>query len=84
VTAINAGAVPVISTAWQSVAESECRRAADEAEAHYTAAMAQAAPFADENTLATAHHKALASAGALFTESAVGDAQVLTCSLNAP
>ena len=33
VAAINGGAVPTIATAWQSVAEAECRRAAQAAEA---------------------------------------------------
>jgi hypothetical protein len=33
VAAINAGAVPTIATAWQGVAEQECRRAAEAAEA---------------------------------------------------
>jgi len=33
VAAINGGAVPTIATAWQSVAEAECRRAAAAAEA---------------------------------------------------
>eukprot|EP00951_Prasinocladus_malaysianus_P042809 scaffold525199_cov42-Prasinocladus_malaysianus.AAC.1 len=35
VDAINNGAVPCISTAWQGVAEAECRRGAEEAEAAY-------------------------------------------------
>eukprot|EP00658_Telonema_sp_P-2_P081809 TRINITY_DN8486_c0_g2_i4.p1 TRINITY_DN8486_c0_g2~~TRINITY_DN8486_c0_g2_i4.p1 ORF type:complete len:394 (+),score=122.08 TRINITY_DN8486_c0_g2_i4:102-1283(+) len=33
--AINEGAVPAIATAWESVAEAECRRVSDEAEAVY-------------------------------------------------
>ena len=35
VAAINAGAVPAIATAWQSVAESECGKAVEEGEAAY-------------------------------------------------
>lgn len=42
VDAINAGAVPTIATAWQGVAEAECRRAAEAAEAAYAAAFSEA------------------------------------------
>eukprot|EP00976_Prorocentrum_cordatum_P011874 239041-Prorocentrum_minimum.AAC.4 len=48
VNAINAGAVPVIATAWQGVAEAECRRAVEEAEAAYAAAMAARNPRDEE------------------------------------
>jgi hypothetical protein len=41
VAAINAGAVPAIATAWQGVAEAECRRAAEAAEAAYAAAFSE-------------------------------------------
>ena len=61
VAAINGGAVPTIATAWQSVAEAECRRAAEAAEAAYDAAFFPAADAAaaDEAVLLGAHTRAM-------------------------
>ena len=67
VDAINKGAVPTIATAWQGVAESECRRAADEAEAAYHATFrADVAP--EEATLLAEHQRALAAAKKVFAQ----------------
>ena len=67
VEAINKGAVPTIATAWQGVAESECRRAADEAEALYHATFrAEVEP--EEGALLSEHRRALAAAQAKFTQ----------------
>lgn len=72
VSAINAGAVPTIATAWQGVAEAESRRAADAAEAVYAAAFPSDIP-AEDVALQTAHQSALAEAQRAFAEIAIGD-----------
>jgi hypothetical protein len=83
VAAINAGAVPTIATAWEGVAERECRRAAREAEDAYVAAFGAAAssssspaappPLLNEPELLEAEHRrALAIARRVFAEEAVG------------
>jgi hypothetical protein len=66
VDAINAGAVPTIATAWQGVAESECRRAADAAEACHRELFT--ASTADPSRLEAEHHRALAEARALYDQ----------------
>jgi hypothetical protein len=64
VDAINNGAVPTIATAWQGVAESECRRAADAAETlHRELFMASKA---DPSHLEVDHQRAVTEARALF------------------
>ncbi|PNH10976.1 Interferon-induced guanylate-binding protein 1 [Tetrabaena socialis] len=72
--AINGGAVPTIATAWQGVAESECRRGCDAAEAAYAAAWAAGgdAP-AEEAALEARNQQALAAANAAYEDVAVGD-----------
>jgi hypothetical protein len=76
VAAINAGAVPTIATAWQGVAEAECRRAADAAEAAAAAAFAAAAPPPDEGALGAAVAAALAAGAAAFAAGALGEGEV--------
>ena len=65
VDAINRGAVPTIATAWQGVAESECRRAADEAERVYREAF-NADVSADESALQAEHNRAMGVAKAHY------------------
>jgi Guanylate-binding protein, C-terminal domain len=65
VDAINKGAVPTIATAWQGVAESECRRAADEAERAYREGFRGDVP-AEPGALQAEHQRALGVAKALF------------------
>lgn len=67
VDAINGGAVPTIATAWQGVAEAECRRAADAAEKEYRDVFDEAVS-ADENALASEHQRALSAAHSVFEE----------------
>ncbi|PNW76463.1 hypothetical protein CHLRE_11g467610v5 [Chlamydomonas reinhardtii] len=72
--AMNNGAVPTIATAWQGVAESECRRGCDAAEAAYAAAWAAGgAVAAEEAELEARHQSCLAAARAAFEDIAVGD-----------
>ncbi|MEW5298001.1 MAG: hypothetical protein WDW36_001166 [Sanguina aurantia] len=73
--AINNGAVPTISTAWQGVAESESRRAADAAELTYQQAFNQQVE-AEEATLEAEHQRCLALARAVFADVAVGDERI--------
>lgn len=73
VEAINDGAVPTIATAWQSVAEAECRRASDAGAAAYHAAWPQLVP-SEEAELTAAHLVALEAARSEFVRLAVGDA----------
>eukprot|EP00878_Enallax_costatus_P011998 GHUV01012526.1.p1 GENE.GHUV01012526.1~~GHUV01012526.1.p1 ORF type:complete len:590 (+),score=213.14 GHUV01012526.1:1233-3002(+) len=75
VKAINEGAVPTIATAWQGVAEQECRRAADVGESAYAAAFDEhVAP--EEAALDEEHKRCLAVAQEAFDEVAVGDERV--------
>lgn len=73
--AINQGAVPTIATAWQGVAESECRRGCDAAEAAYAAAWAQGAQgvASEEVELEALHQRCLAAARSAYDDIAVGD-----------
>mmetsp|Transcript_32011 Transcript_32011/g.71133 ORF Transcript_32011/g.71133 Transcript_32011/m.71133 type:complete len:534 (-) Transcript_32011:285-1886(-) len=77
VRAINEGAVPTISTAWQGVAEAECRAAAYAAEDAYRATFNEGVP-PDEVSLLTEHQRALRAAGDVFKRGAVGDKQLRT------
>lgn len=83
VAAINAGAVPTIATAWQGVAERECRRAAREAEDAYCrefgcggggggGALAPPPVLNEPEALDAEHRRALAVARRVFAEEAVG------------
>jgi hypothetical protein len=83
VAAINGGAVPAIATAWQSVAEAECRRAAEVGEAAYDAAFypAAEASAADETALLGEHTKAMAAARAAFAGAAIGGRERVVASL---
>ena len=67
VDAINGGAVPTIATAWQGVAEAECRRAADLAEKQYHEVFSEDVP-ADEMAFAAEHQRAVAAAQSVFDE----------------
>lgn len=72
VAAINAGAVPTIATAWQGVAEAECRRAADAAEAAYLASLpADLSP--DEGSMEAVHGRAMEEGQRAFDAIAIGD-----------
>ncbi|GIL52651.1 hypothetical protein Vafri_8448 [Volvox africanus] len=72
VKAINQGAVPTISTAWHSVAESECRAACYAAEDAYRAAFNPSTP-PDEQALTDEHQRSLVAAFAAYKDRAVGD-----------
>ena len=65
VDAINGGAVPNIATAWQGVAEAECRRAADAAEQEYHRVINHDVA-ADPESLLAEHQRALDAAKAIF------------------
>lgn len=78
VKAINEGAVPTIATAWQSVAEAECRRAADAAEGCYVNSFNQ--DLAAEETALEAEHQRCLEAGLLmFADNAVGRCLLVGC-----
>ena len=74
VAAINAGAVPTISTAWQGVADAECRRAAAAAEEAYRREFDAETVAPEPAALEAEHRRALAEAKAVFKAHAVGDA----------
>lgn len=75
VAAINAGAVPTIATAWQGVAEAECRRAADAAEAAYLASLPS--PLSpNEGAMEAVHARALEEGQRAFDAIAIGDEAV--------
>lgn len=67
VDAINSGAVPTIATAWQGVAESECRRAADRAEAVYRETFSDAVD-SEQAAMEAEHQRALAAAQHAFDQ----------------
>ncbi|KAJ3702323.1 hypothetical protein LUZ61_006028 [Rhynchospora tenuis] len=69
--AINGGAVPTISSSWQSVEEGECRRAYDSATEIYTSSFDRTKP-AEEDTLREMHEEAVAKAVGVFNDCAVG------------
>ncbi|WIA42000.1 hypothetical protein OEZ86_009298 [Tetradesmus obliquus] len=75
VEAINNGAVPTIATAWQGVAEQECRRAADVAEAAYAAVFDEAVS-PEEAALDEEHARCLSVAAAAFEDAAVGEERI--------
>lgn len=75
VQAINDGAVPTIATAWQGVAEQECRLAADVAEAAYAAAFDEGV-VPEEAALDEEHARCLSVAAAAFEDAAVGEERI--------
>nr|KYP51873.1 Interferon-induced guanylate-binding protein 2 [Cajanus cajan] len=75
--ALNHGAVPTISSAWQSVEEAECRRAYDSAAELYMSSFDRTKP-PEEVALREAHEKAVRISMAAFTASAVGVGSVRT------
>ncbi|CAJ1961788.1 unnamed protein product [Sphenostylis stenocarpa] len=75
--ALNHGAVPTISSSWQSVEEAECRRAYDSAAEIYMSSFERTKP-PDEVALREAHEKAVRISMGAFTASAVGVGVVRT------
>lgn len=69
--AINQGAVPTISSSWQSVEEAECHRAYDSATEIYMSSFDRSKP-PEEVALREAHEEAVQKSMAAFNESAVG------------
>lgn len=69
--AINNGAVPTISSSWQSVEEAECRRAYDSAIETYMSTFDRSKP-PEEVALGEAHEAAVQKALAVYNAGAVG------------
>lgn len=69
--ALNNGAVPTISSSWQSVEEAECRKAYDVASEVYMSSFDRSKP-PDEASLRESHEEAVQRALAVFNASAVG------------
>ncbi|XP_038690047.1 guanylate-binding protein 1-like [Tripterygium wilfordii] len=69
--ALNNGAVPTISSSWQSVEEVECRKAFDSATESYLSSFDRSKPI-EEVALREAHDEAVQKALAVFSTSAVG------------
>ncbi|XP_066362699.1 uncharacterized protein [Miscanthus floridulus] len=69
--AINSGAVPTISSSWQSVEEAECRRAFDSAVGTYNSSFDHKKHI-EEDSLREAHEDAMRKAISAFNASAVG------------
>lgn len=69
--ALNHGAVPTITSSWQSVEESECRRAYDSATEAYMSSFDRSKP-PDEAALREAHEVAVQKALGIFNGCAVG------------
>ncbi|KEH30967.1 guanylate-binding family protein [Medicago truncatula] len=69
--ALNHGAVPTISSSWQSVEEAECRRAYDFATEVYMASFDRSKP-PEEVALMEAHEQAVQKSMSAFNASAVG------------
>uniref|UniRef100_A0A0E0JYX0 GB1/RHD3-type G domain-containing protein n=1 Tax=Oryza punctata TaxID=4537 RepID=A0A0E0JYX0_ORYPU len=69
--AINNGAVPTISSSWQSVEEAECRKAYDSAAEVYLSAFDRTKQ-AEEDALRDAHEAALRKALEAYSTAAVG------------
>ena len=70
--ALNGGAVPAIASAWQSVAEAECRKAADAALEAYDEAFLEAFRDDDDDGADAAHAAARAAARVVFDAGALG------------
>ncbi|KAK1285319.1 hypothetical protein QJS10_CPB20g01885 [Acorus calamus] len=73
--ALNNGAVPTISSSWQSVEEAECRRAFDIASELYMASFDRSKP-PEEIILREAHEDAIQKALDAFNANAVGSGSV--------
>ncbi|KAL9265135.1 Guanylate-binding protein 3-like protein [Drosera capensis] len=73
--AINNGAVPIITSSWQSVEEAECRRGFDAAAEVYMASFDHSKP-PEEVALREAHEDAIQKAMAEFNSSAVGTGSI--------
>ncbi|XP_030480849.1 uncharacterized protein LOC115697845 [Cannabis sativa] len=73
--ALNKGAVPTISSSWQSVEEAECRRAYDSAAEVYMSSFDRSKP-PEEDTLRDAHEEAVQKSLAAFNAAAVGAGSV--------
>ncbi|KAK7252117.1 hypothetical protein RIF29_35851 [Crotalaria pallida] len=69
--ALNHGAVPTISSSWQSVEETECHRAYDSATEVYMSSFDRSKP-PEEAALREAHEEAVQKSMATFNASAVG------------
>lgn len=69
--ALNNGAVPTISSSWQSVEEAECRRAYDSATETYMSTFDRSKP-PEEVALGEAHEAAVQKALAVYNAGAVG------------
>jgi len=69
--ALNNGAVPTISSSWQSVEEAECRRAYDSAAEIYISSFV-CSRLAEEDALRDAHEAALRKALDAYNTAAVG------------
>ncbi|KAJ4839705.1 hypothetical protein Tsubulata_012685 [Turnera subulata] len=69
--ALNNGAVPTISSSWQSVEEAECRRAYDTATEIYMSSFDRSKP-PEEANLREAHEEAVQKSLGAFNASAVG------------
>ncbi|CAK7350519.1 unnamed protein product [Dovyalis caffra] len=69
--ALNNGAVPTISSSWQSVEEAECRRAYDTATEIYMSSFDRSKP-AEEAVLRESHEEAVQKSLAAFNAAAVG------------
>ncbi|RLM78573.1 guanylate-binding protein 3-like [Panicum miliaceum] len=69
--ALNNGAVPTISSSWQSVEEAECRRAYDSAAEIYMSSFGRSR-LAEEDALRDAHEAALRKALDAYNTAAVG------------
>ncbi|TKY71760.1 Interferon-induced guanylate-binding protein 2 [Spatholobus suberectus] len=75
--ALNHGAVPTISSSWQSVEEAECRKAYDSAAEIYMSSFDRTKP-PEEVALREAHEKAVRISMAAFIASAIGVGSVRT------
>ncbi|KAL2931698.1 Guanylate-binding protein 2 [Bienertia sinuspersici] len=73
--ALNHGAVPTITSSWQSVEESECRRAYDSATEEYMSSFDRSKP-PEEAALREAHEAAIQKALGTFNGCAVGAGSV--------
>lgn len=69
--ALNRGAVPTISSSWQNVEETECRRAYDSATEIYMSSFDRSKP-PEEAALREAHEEAVQKSLAAFDSAAVG------------
>ncbi|XP_021763216.1 guanylate-binding protein 2-like [Chenopodium quinoa] len=69
--ALNNGAVPTISSSWQSVEETECRKAFNRASEEYTSSFDKSKP-PEEAALREAHEDTVQNALSIYNSNAVG------------